>query len=188
MTNTYPVEKITELNSYMVNFVHDIVTMEDTLEQLNKLSTRGIFVDTAIGPLTNQIREWKLEMDSLIEEFINNILNLKELDDRIETDTNTDIVNLEGSYEIKWQYLYTIYNKLFDNLRSDIDILNNVNVDINKYEQLGVKLGESQNLINDQVNNITHGITDSLNELDNIIEKVKNQSKKILTEDELLNI
>ena len=66
-------------------------------------------------------------MNNLIEKFRNNIITLKELDDRINTENNINISEVEGSYVERWEYLYTMYNNLFQNLKSDVDILNNVN-------------------------------------------------------------
>mgnify|MGYP001266507977 CR=1 FL=1 len=186
MSNTYPNEKIEELNSYMKNFLNDIVYMKDVIEKMKDWDKRGVFVGNSVETLEEQIEEWENKKDSLIEEFKNNILKLKEMDDRIDNDNNIIFSEPNGSYEDKWEYLYTIYYDLFHNLYSDISILNNVSSDINKYEKLGVKLGNVNSTIYEQTENIKNAINDSLDELNKMIDNVKDYSQKILSEEELV--
>ena len=185
MSHNYPTKKIDELNSYVLNFVNDLAYMEDIVNKLDDWNQRGIVVGNSIEQLGKQIEEWKNAMNGLIEQFKNNILTLKDMDDRIDTNNNIDFNESSGSYEERWQYLYTIYCNIFHNLNSDIAILNNVNNDIGKYQELGVKLGSVKTTIDDQINGIQTAIDNSLNELDQIVDSIKDYSKKILTDKEL---
>ena len=186
MSNRYPTEKIDELNSYMKNFLNDIVYMREVVEKMEEWNKRGVSIGNSIEKLDQQINEWEIKKDSLIDEFKNNILKLKEMDDRIDNDNNIIFSEPNGSYEDKWEYLYTIYYDLFHNLYSDISILNNVSSDINKYEKLGVKLGNVNSTIYEQTENIKNAINDSLDELNKMIDNVKDYSQKILSEEELV--
>ena len=182
MSNKYPSDKINELNKYMNNFNNDIKAMKLILEKINEWNNRGFNLTSSVNPLKNQIDEWEKTMTLLLD-FNNNLINLKKLDDTI--DTNIEIKNIKGSFIDKWNNFYNIYKNLFDNLNADITLLKKVKNDINKYQDLGVKLGDSINIINNQINDILDGINNSLINLDEIKEKIKEVSKKILIEEEL---
>ena len=186
MINLYPTDKIEKLNSYMLNFVNDLKYMENILEKLYDWEKREILLGNSIESLNNQIKEWKNNMNSLIEDFKNNIKTLKNVDDRIDSNISIDMTSSESSYEEIWKFFYLEYSKLFTNLHSDINILNNVKNDLSSYENLGIQLGDAINVIDTQINNINKGIENSLKNLNIIIESIKNYSKKILTEDELI--
>lgn len=183
MSNKYPSNKIKELNSYMKNFNKDIEVMKLILEKINEWNNRGLNLNLSIETLNSQIDKWEKTMDSLLLDFNNNLLQLKKLDDRI--DSNIIIQNIDGSYIEKWENFYEIYKNLFNNLNSDIDLLEKIKNNFNNYQDLGVKLVESINIIDNQINNILDGINNSLINLDEIIEKIKDVSKKILTDEEI---
>ena len=183
MSNKYPSNKIKELNSYMKNFNKDIEVMKLILEKINEWNKRGLNLNLSIETLNSQIDKWEKTMDSLLLDFNNNLLQLKKLDDRI--DSNIIIQNIDGSYIEKWENFYEIYKNLFNNLNSDIDLLEKIKNNFNNYQDLGVKLFESINIIDNQINNILDGINNSLINLDEIIEKIKDVSKKILTDEEI---
>jgi hypothetical protein len=183
MSNKYPSNKIKELNSYMKNFNKDIEVMKLILEKINEWNKRGLNLNLSIETLNSQIDKWEKTMDSLLLDFNNNLLQLKKLDDRI--DSNIIIQNIDGSYIEKWENFYEIYKNLFNNLNSDIDLLEKIKNNFNNYQDLGVKLVESINIIDNQINNILDGINNSLINLDEIIEKIKDVSKKILTDEEI---
>ena len=125
-------------------------------------------------------------MNELIQNFKDNILILKEMDDRIDSNNNIEFNELNGSYKEQWQYLYKIYYDIFHNLNSDINILNNVNDDISKYKELGIKLGNAKITINEQIKVIQDTIDNSLSILNQLVENIKDYSKKVFTEDELI--
>tara|TARA_B100000902_G_C27321435_1_gene924872 strand:- start:3212 stop:4327 length:1116 start_codon:yes stop_codon:yes gene_type:complete len=193
--NKYPNDKITESYNYIENFQNDIDSMIDILDKINIWNSRGINLESCNDPLNNQIELWKNTMDDIINEFKNNIIILKKHDDRIQnasdlSDTNllTNIDIPEGTIMEQWKHLYDIYEKIYINLNEDINILNNALTDLNNYNKIGVELGDVNEVINTQITNITDGINESLNGLDNIINKIKDESKKILTEEELAQI
>ena len=186
MSHKYPTKKIDELNLYVLNFLNDIVYMEDVVNKLVNWNQRGIEVGESIEQLETQIIEWKNEMEKLITNFKDNILTLKKIDDRINSDDNVEFTELNGSYKEQWQYLYTIYYDIFHNLKSDINILNNVNDDIKKYKELGIKLGDAKTAINDQINVIQDNLDNSLDILNQLVEDIKDYSKKVFSEDELI--
>jgi len=183
----YPKDKIVESYKYIENFQIDIDCMIDILGKITTWNSRGINLESCNDPLNNQIESWKNTMNNLIKEFENNIIKLKEYDDRIQ---NENIINIEipdESIMNKWIYLYDIYENIYINLNKDIDILNNALSDLNNYNKIGVELGNVNEVINTQINNITNGINNSLDGLDNIINKIKEESNRILDENELVN-
>lgn len=185
--NTYPNNKIEELNKYVENFENDINSMKDICEKINNWTERGIDLVSCHEPLNLQIESWKNTMNDIIEIFSNNILELKQYDDRISNEENINLEELSGSNIDKWSYLYNIYEKLYINLNKDIDILNNVINDLSKYNNLGVKLGNVNETINQQIDDIKNAISISLSGLEEIINKIKEESKKVLEEGEIID-
>lgn len=182
----YPNEKISELNIYIENFNNDINSMITISEKINDWTNRGVHLESCCEPLQNQIDSWKNTMNNIIVNFKNNILELKKHDDRISDNDTINIDELTGTYVEKWNYLYNIYQNIFTNLKKDIEILNNVTNDLNKYNDLGVKLGNATDIINEQINDINKGIDNSLSDLDDIINMIKDESIKIKDVDEVI--
>ena len=178
MSDEYPEDKILEFELYVRNMVEDINSMENILTQIAEWCERGLSIENACEPLNNQINEWRQVMDELIEIFKQNIITLKNVDDRIEKDSNTDVGELTGTYSEKCNYLCSIYHNVFENLKSDVNILNNVKSDINNYESLGINLGDATNVLNQQTELISNEINNSINKLQDIIDQIKDKSKK----------
>ena len=185
--NTYPNDKIEELNKYVENFENDINSMKDICEKINDWTQRGIDLESCHQPLNLQIESWENTMNDIIEIFKNNIIELKQHDDRISNEENINLEELSGNNIDKWNYLYSIYEKLYVNLNKDIDILNNVINDLSKYDNLGVKLGNVNETINQQIDDIKNAISISLSGLEEIINKIKEESKKVLEEGEIID-
>ena len=118
-------------------------------------------------------------MNSLIEQFKNNILQLKSVDDRIVNDLVISFDTLEGTNISKWGYLCNIYNTIYTNLKKDIQILENVANDISQYNNLGVQLGNAIETIYTQKSDIEQSIISSTQELDQIIHTIKQECGKI---------
>ena len=89
--------KTQELLSYVTNFDNDITEMRKICDQIKEWSDKGIHVDQCIGPLNNQIEQWKDKMRTLIFELKNNINELKKVDDRIKDDESNIDVNISIS-------------------------------------------------------------------------------------------
>lgn len=188
MSPKYPVEKIEQLIIHMNNFNTDITEMKQICDKITEWKSRGLNINSAIQPLNDQIDSWEETMETLIGNFKQNILKLKELDDRIDQDESTQITDQESlTYTEKWSYLYPIYQKIFSNLENDIEQLTKVEDIIANYESLGIKLGDAQITIQEQNNNILTGITNSLTDLQLLINTIQEESKKILSEDEATN-
>lgn len=183
--NNFPNYNLKEFNAYVQNFNQDISDMISIKNTIQSWIKRGIDLNLGTDQLQNQINKWIKKENELIEEFKNNINELKKVDDRIE---KNDIIiyndNLD-SFSEKWNELFTIYEKIYCNLEEDVKILNNAKNDISAYEKLGVQMGNAMQLLDSQINNIKASCDESLNKLKLIIEKIQTESKKILTEDEM---
>ena len=149
----YPIDKIEQLVIYIENFNNDINEMKEVYNKLSEWVNRGLDINLGIDSLNKQIENWEKTMEILIENFKQNILKLKDLDDRIETDENTQIVeNKNMTYIDKWTHFYPIYKQIFSNLEKDMENLTNVNDIISNYENLGIKLGDAKNTISVKIN------------------------------------
>ena len=185
MSETETNTNIEIFHEYLKNFSEDIIAMENTSSKIEEWVKRGLRIEAAQEPLQTQIIEWKQIMEQLINDFKNTILKLKQLDDRINSDISVEIEDIGGTYLERFSYLYDIYKNLFENLKSDTLILNNIQNEISNYQQLGVTLGNATESITQQITNINDGINVSLEELNTHIETIKTHSKKILTTEEL---
>lgn len=185
MNKNYPIEKANKLNIHIDDFINDIDYMTNVIDKLGEWESRGLSIGNSIESLNNQIEVWNLEMKELIQKFSDVIYSLKELDDRIDSKNSIEINLNDNSYKQQWLYLLDIYNQLFINLKNDVNILNSVNTDINKYKELGIKLGDATETIENQINNIDNGLNASLIDLDELIKDIEIYSKKILTDNEV---
>lgn len=180
----YPENDIEKLNEYVINFNDDVLEMKEILKKLNNWVSKGIDIESSIGPLNNQINTWESVMDDLIEKFKLNITILKDFDDRINSSNTIEINEQGNNYKERWEYLYSIYKNIFINLEEDIHILMNVLASLGNYRSLGVELGNSLTIVNNQINRITIAVSDSIKDLNNIIETIKKESKKIINNNE----
>ena len=97
-------------------------------------------------------------MNELLELFRQNVIRLKQMDDRIQNTTNIDILDYGNTYTEKWDYLYSKYQSIFTNLESDITILEDAKSSILGYQTLGVELGDAITEIESQINSIISGV------------------------------
>jgi vacuolar-type H+-ATPase subunit I/STV1 len=156
----------------MLNFNQDILDIKEISVKINNWVNRGIALDTAKEPLNAQITDWENIMEELLESFKQNLLKLKEVDDRIESVNSFNIQDLGDTYTDKWSNLYSLYQNLFENLKNDTEILQNAKTDITKYNSLGIKLEDTLTTIDDYINNITNAINTSLNSLQELSDKI----------------
>ena len=184
--------KTQELFSYVNNFDNDINEMIKISDQIKEWSNRGIRVDQCIEPLNNQIEEWKNKMKSLILELKNNIEELKNVDDRIKDNSSNINISLSENntneyIKEDWNVLLLAYDNLYNNLVNDVNILNNVKADIQKYEKLGVELGNAIDKIDGQKENICNAANKSSNNIENIVSSIKEECGKVIIGDEESN-
>lgn len=184
---SYPTKKIIdEFYSYLLSFANDLAYIEDILIKLDDWNERGIDVVNSIEQLIKQVEDWKNAMNDLIDHFKNNILTLKERDNTTDTNNNLDFNVTCETYDAKWKHLYSIYCNIFHNLNSGIDILNNNDIDKNQEQELDVNPDNFKTSIDNQINDLQIAILNSLNELDHIIDSIKDYSTKILPDEEEL--
>lgn len=177
----YPENTIIELNKHVINFDNDIKDIQAVEKKINKWINRGIDIGTALTPLNLQIEKWNNKMDTLLSNFKNNILLLKDIDDRIKNEQISKIEDLDifpDNLE-KWNHLFDVYKSVLENLKQDTIILYDIEEHIKKYNKLGVELGDAITKINNQNNNIINTINNSMLELKKLIEEVKLESGKI---------
>ena len=177
----YPENTIIELNKYVTNFDNDIKDIQIVEKKINKWINRGIDMVTALTPLNLQIEKWNNKMDTLLNNFKNNILLLKAVDDRIKNEQILKIEDLDifSDNLEKWNHLFDVYKSVLENLKQDTIILYDIEEHIKKYNNLGVELGDAITKINNQNNNIINTINNSMLELKKLIEEVKLESEKI---------
>ena len=173
--------KCTELLLAIQNFNNDINNMIKISEQISSWINNGINLTSCEEPLNTQIITAQNKMKSLFNEFKNNIIKLKLIDDRIENTNNLsdEISNITENNLENWEKMINIYNNIFSTLEEDISILNEASNNIQKYESLGIKLGDAIITINEQIDNISNNIIISINDLDNIITQMQNESNKV---------
>jgi len=170
------------LNENINNFNDDVAQMKDINNKLNNWIDNGIIsLEASIIPLHDQIQLWCDIMDNILLLFKENLIELKKVDDRI-TNTENIIINDENyTNDQKWNYYFSIYRNLFLNLKKDINILDNVINDINKYNNLGVNLGDALDTINNQKLNIQKNIKISITGLKEITNILNIEATKIHT-------
>ena len=70
---------------------------------------------------------------------------------------------------------------MYSSLRDDIKLLTDCKNNVEKYNSLGVKLGNSIIEIESQIKNISDAIHLSINNLENILIQTKRESEKVET-------
>lgn len=179
-------KRIQKLNLCMINMNNDMKEMIKISETINLWIERGINIDISVKPLDEQIEEWNHNMHKFLNDFSNNIHELKTLDNRINEDPTTILNNeLQNTYSEKWEYYYSVYNHIFENLYSDIDIIKSCMNDLKKYNECGISTGNAMEVLQEQMDNINEGISNSLNKLDILCQSIEEESKRIITLEEL---
>lgn len=165
----------------VVDFNQDLDYMKNTLIKINNWTNNGLTsLDTCILPLTNQINEWEEKMDNALLLFKDNIIELKNIDDRINNTVSVDINDSPNdTYIEKWDHYYSIYKKMYDNLKDDINILNNVTNSISNYNNLGVELGDALNKIKEQKSYLESNINKSTEKCENLVILLEKEASKI---------
>jgi len=174
--------KSIDLLNYVTNFEKDIDSMKMVSYKIVSWVDNGVNIGSCIDPLDSQIQSWADKMNSLFNEFKNNIIELKKVDDRIVNLDSGVIDDLENIVENKladWVRLTEIYNSLFNSLDEDIVVLYQAISDLSKYQSLGVKLGDAIENINGQIEEIYSGIIKSTDHLDAIISKIEVECGKV---------
>jgi hypothetical protein len=173
--------KSINLFNYVNNFERDIHNMIIISKQISTWIDNGIDISTCIDPLNIQIELWKTKMNLLFNEFKNNIIELKNVDDRIININNIahDLDNITENKLEDWRKIIDIYNNLFNTLEEDVSMLYDISNNLNQYSALGVKLGGAIDSINEQVESILFSITKSSDNLDSIILQIENECGKV---------
>lgn len=180
-TMDYPEKTIEQFTKYILDFDSDIQEIKEVEKKINKWVTQGINLDDALVPLQTQIQNWETKMRDLSLEFRTNIENLKKVDDRIQSDKNLDIVYVDSFTQNieKWEYLFSQYKSILENLKQDTKTLYDIEEYIQKYDKLGVELGDAVNKIKEQNQNIIDSINKSMEDLKSLIENMRNEADKI---------
>ncbi len=80
----FPNTNIKEFNAYVQNFNEDILNMIAIKNTIQSWIDRGLDLNLGTDQLQDQINRWIKKENELLEEFKNNINELKKVDDRIE--------------------------------------------------------------------------------------------------------
>ncbi len=174
--------KSTDLLNHVINFEKDIDSMKMVSDKIISWIDNGVDVGSCIDPLQRQIQSWEDKMNSLFNEFKNNIIGLKKVDDRIvnlDSEVIDDLENIVENKSDNWVRLIEIYNSLFNSLEEDILVLHQASSDLSKYQSLGVKLGDAIANINGQVDEIYSSVIKSTDQLDTILSQIEKECGKV---------
>ncbi len=183
----YPEQTIEQFRHYIVDFDNDIEEIKDIEFKINKWVNRGVDINSAINPLQAQIATWENKMRTLQNQLESNIKNLKSVDDRITSNssfTMDSLDNFSGNLE-KWDYLFSQYKLVLQNLKEDTRTLYEIDSQIKRFHNLGVELGDAITKIQNQNDNIINTIKNSMEDLQKLIEEVKIESGKITDTQEM---
>lgn len=177
----YPETTIEQFKKYIIDFDSDISEIKEIEKKINQWVTRGVDLQGAINPLQTQIQNWEQKMDQLSQNLKNNIQNLKNVDDRIQSSHNLDLAQVDSVTNNidKWEYLFSQYRLVLENLKQDTQTLYEVEEKIQNYNKLGVELGDAVQKIQEQNQNIINAIHNSMEELKTLIEDVRQEAEKI---------
>ena len=183
----YPEETVLILKKYIENFDNDIIELKKLEKNIKIWCKRGININNSIEPLQEQINIWETKMIELLNNLKDNIINLKLVDDRIDSNNKLTIKKLEEFSENsqKWEYLFDIYKTILENLKKDTIILYDIENKIKNYKKLGVELGDAIDKIQYQNNNIIQSINLSMTGLKNLIKLIKIESNKIIENEDV---
>ena len=154
-------ESLSMLRSNIINIKTDIESLENVLNQIESWKLRGIEIDTTL--LENQISYMKNELGNFNINFNKDYEELKIIDDKIKvksTIENGDIIDM--------------YDLIIHNLLNDLEILNNVVKDLSGFRDLGVKLGDAFESIEQQKEIIKNKILNSETTLKEYVDKTAN--------------
>ena len=177
--------RFTMFKNNINNLLEDVNIIEDVTTNINMLIQKGINLTDSIIPLEKQHKEWIDKIDENIL-FLKNIFDeLKEHDNRITSTTEiifnqTDYNNMNR--KDKTEYICNLYKQLFNNIKEDIEILNSVKTNINKYSSIGINLGDANTKIDDQIVILKKAVKKAYTSFDSIIGK-SNKEKEIIIND-----
>ena len=165
----YIKESENHINVIMNNILHlekDIESLQVIKKQILSWKYRGLEIDTKL--LENQIEQLINKKNELELETKNAAEVLFKLDYKINP----------SNYNIEEDNYYDFYSTCLHNLKSDIDLLDRTVNDLSKFTNLGIKLGNAFDTVNEQKCYIINKIIETN-------EYLKNMEKKTF---EMLNI
>ena len=150
------------------NIKEDIISLQDIKKQITSWKLRGLQIDTIL-------------LDKQINYFIN---KKKEFEDIIEKDLkelslfNHKIKSEEENIK-KSDNIYEFYKDTLTYLHKDIKTLDNVILDLSTFKELGIRLGNAFETINEQRDDICNKIKSTQYKLMNYELKTKEIMKII---------
>ena len=139
----------------LININKDINSLKDIKNNITSWKYRGLQIDTSmlddqINNFSNKISDFENETKLKSELLFN-------LDHKIDPDDNTLDKN---------NYL-NFYSLCLHNLKNDVELLNDAVENLSKFRNLGIKLGDAFETIDEQKQNILDKITEARDDLKN---------------------
>jgi len=141
------------------NLLKDIEDIEFVQNKVSNWIEKGINLDNSTESLEKQRKTWIYKVEQNINFLKNLYLELKTSDDRINSSEKLFLDEEEFyklTYKKQAEHICLLFKKLFNNLKEDIDNLNNVTQIVGTYNNLGIELGNAVETINEQK---THLVT-----------------------------
>jgi len=166
--------RFTIFKNNIENLLEDSNTIYSISKDIKKFIQNGINLENSLIPLDNQYTEWINKIDENILFLKNIFYELKEHDNRITSSVkiifNDDDYN-KYDRKNKINYICTLYKQLFNNIKEDIEKLEFIKNIINNYTILGIKLGDANEKIEEQIKVLENAIKIACNKFDEIIIK-----------------
>ena len=168
-----PDEKINQLKKLIENMNNDTKKIHDIIYILKDLAkNKDLHLEYIINSLESLLIKWNNKMFNLISLFKENVYKLKKYDDRINTSLFLNLYNIGEDYDSQWLQLFEYYYEIFTNLKCDIVLLTDAKIQISKYNKLRLELDGAIKTIDVNINNIIEAATDSLINLQVIIDSI----------------
>ena len=146
-------EYLEKIKNNLQNLSNDIESLKDVKNKITSWKYRGLQLDTLL--LDNQIEDYIKKKNDFEKETKDKTVKLSELDYKINpTKENIDKNNYLEFYKI-----------CLENLKTDLDILNDAVNNLSKFKNLGVELGTAFNSIDEQKEEIFNTIKEATEDL-----------------------
>jgi hypothetical protein len=139
----------------LININNDINSLKDIKSKITSWKYRGLQIDTSM-------------LDDQINNFSNKISDFED-DTKLKSELLFNLdhkINPEDELIDKNNYL-EFYSLCLHNLKNDVELLNNAVENLSKFRNLGIKLGDAFETIDEQKQNIINKITEARNDLKN---------------------
>ena len=143
------------IKNNLLNIKNDIESLKVTKDNILSWKYRGLEIDISL--LDNQISDFENKINLFENETKNKSEILFNLDHKI--NPNDDKID-------KSNYLQ-FYSACLHNLKKDIDLLNNAVENLSKFKNLGIKLGDAFEKIEEQKQNLINKINEARDDLKN---------------------